>query len=253
MLHGVRELRMREPVRRHRAHRQQAARELVLALRAALEELEAALDAELDRLVVAGLEVQPRVKLGRTPVAAVQRAAGVHVERAGHRLAVALADHQQEILRHVARQAPKEGAVQVGCGVMLAVGAVVAPGEEVPVLLAGLAAGKPAEDDAGVAHAAALLLDLLALVVVHARQEIVEIAIARVLPVELDAGAQHQAALPELVGLLRGREQHVQRRRALLRGQRRRRRPAGAGAGGESASRRGPVAGVNGTAHSSLG
>ena len=55
-----RELRVREPVRRPGLHRQQAARHLVLALRAALEAAEAVLDAPRERLVVAGLEVQAR-------------------------------------------------------------------------------------------------------------------------------------------------------------------------------------------------
>ena len=68
----ARELRMREPVRRPGLHRQQAARHLVLALRAAFEAQVAVGDAPGERLVVAGVEVQaaertrPRPSSGRT-------------------------------------------------------------------------------------------------------------------------------------------------------------------------------------------
>src|SRR5438270_14003859 len=52
------ERRVRQPVEGPRRLGQEAARMLVLPLRAALEECDAALDAELQRLVVARLEVQ---------------------------------------------------------------------------------------------------------------------------------------------------------------------------------------------------
>src|SRR5262249_33852225 len=56
LFHGARELRVREPVAGVGCHRQEAARELVLALCATLEHADCAGDAELDRLIVAGLE-----------------------------------------------------------------------------------------------------------------------------------------------------------------------------------------------------
>ena len=65
-----RELRVRQPVRRAGLHRQQAARHLVLALRAAFEARVAVGDAPRERLVVAGLEVQAGHVLDRAPVAA---------------------------------------------------------------------------------------------------------------------------------------------------------------------------------------
>src|SRR5437868_15456082 len=70
---GAVERGMREPMERAGRLGQEAARVLVLALRAALEQPDAALDAELERLVVARLEVQPRHPLRRAPVAAVER------------------------------------------------------------------------------------------------------------------------------------------------------------------------------------
>src|SRR5215210_2280517 len=81
-------------VYRVRAVRQgweEATRELVFALRAGLEELEAPLDRELDRLIVAKLEVQVALSKGGTPVAAVERPTLVEVERARHRSARAVA------------------------------------------------------------------------------------------------------------------------------------------------------------------
>ena len=54
-----------------RLDRHQGARHLVLALRAAFEAIEAVGDAPLQRLVVAGLEVQAVDALQRAPVAAV--------------------------------------------------------------------------------------------------------------------------------------------------------------------------------------
>jgi len=66
---------MREPVRGARDGRQKAARHLVIALGAALERPELFFDAEFERLVVRGLEVQAGHVFQRAPVASVQRAA----------------------------------------------------------------------------------------------------------------------------------------------------------------------------------
>ena len=73
-LHRVGESRMRQPVGAGGLHRHQRARHLVLALRAALEAAAAVGDAPLQRLVVAGLEVQAVHPLQRAPVAAVGHA-----------------------------------------------------------------------------------------------------------------------------------------------------------------------------------
>ena len=70
---------------------EEAAGELVLALRAGLEESEATLDGELYRLVVAELEVQVAPLFGGAPVAAVERPVLEEVERASDRAARRLA------------------------------------------------------------------------------------------------------------------------------------------------------------------
>src|SRR5688572_3117882 len=73
VLDRARELGVRKPVRRRCLNRQKTAPELVLALRPAFEHLQALRDGELDRLVIAALEVQKRHVLDRAPVAAIER------------------------------------------------------------------------------------------------------------------------------------------------------------------------------------
>src|ERR671916_744728 len=68
-------------VRAVRKRREEAACELVLPLRAGLEELETPLDGELYRLVVAELEVQVAHLFNGAPVAAEERLAFEEVER----------------------------------------------------------------------------------------------------------------------------------------------------------------------------
>jgi hypothetical protein len=92
----ARELRMREPVRRPRLHRQQAARHLVLALRAAFEAQVAVGDAPGERLVVAGVEVQAADVLDRAPVAAERGLAlGVDRDQRGRDAALAAAGRRR--------------------------------------------------------------------------------------------------------------------------------------------------------------
>src|SRR5690242_3713802 len=70
---GGREIAVADGVQRMRGRGPQAARKLVQTLRAALEARDPALDAELDRLVIARLEMQARNVLRHPPVAAPQR------------------------------------------------------------------------------------------------------------------------------------------------------------------------------------
>src|SRR4029079_1117345 len=81
------EARIRDPVRRPGLRRLEAARYLVLALRAGLEALQTLLDTVLDSLVIARLEMQA-VKLRRgAPVTAVKRAAAAKENRSRDRRA----------------------------------------------------------------------------------------------------------------------------------------------------------------------
>src|ERR1700674_5893663 len=73
-----------------------AAQDLVGALRARLDHLQAALDRVFDRLVIANLEMQERPVLDRAPIAAVDRVATEEIERAGDELPPALRPHQHD-------------------------------------------------------------------------------------------------------------------------------------------------------------
>src|SRR4051812_30305911 len=64
----AREIAVADGMQRMRGHRPQAARKLVQTLRAAFEALDLVFDAELDRLVIARLEVQARNVLRHAPV-----------------------------------------------------------------------------------------------------------------------------------------------------------------------------------------
>ena len=70
-------------VRRMRRRRHVAARELVRALRAGLDAFEPVRQREIDRLVVADLEMQAGMLLDRAPIAAVERVGADQVQRAG--------------------------------------------------------------------------------------------------------------------------------------------------------------------------
>ena len=186
-------------MRRVCLHRQQAAGHLVLALGAALEALVALGDAPGQRLVVAGLEVQAGHMLDRAPVAPVghpqlrlQRDQGT-----GHTLLTAPGGEQQPVLRHGVGHGLEEAAFEVGRGVVGPVGEGVAAVEEVPVVGADLAPLGGAEVQAGLEHAAALLLDLLAFFTLQTGQEVSEIDKGLGLPVgpvELHRAAHHPAA-----------------------------------------------------------
>ena len=80
---GAAETRVGDPVGAVDRHRQVAALQFVRPLRAGLDPLQAALDGELDRPVIAALEMQEAVFAVRPPVAAVDRVAAENVEGAG--------------------------------------------------------------------------------------------------------------------------------------------------------------------------
>src|ERR1700759_3712181 len=80
--YGVAKIRVDDVMRRVGGVRQISARELVLALRAGLDHLEAARNREFDGLIVADLEMQERMMLDRAPVAPEQRARADEIDRA---------------------------------------------------------------------------------------------------------------------------------------------------------------------------
>ena len=95
------------------------------------------------------------------------------------------------------------------------VGVAVTPVEELPVLALDLGAAQPLKTNACVMHLAPFLFEVLPLLVGEARQEVVEVDVAIVLPVELHrASKEHAARMHELRFLLLGKE-HMKRRHAL--------------------------------------
>ncbi len=99
---------------------------------------------------------------------------------------------------------------------VVAVGALVAAMEERPVGRRDLAADLARERDAGRRDAAALLLHFLALVVVERREEVGEVAKARILPAELQAVAHDHAGSVAGARFGFGRKQDVQRRKGRI-------------------------------------
>src|SRR5689334_12311929 len=91
---------MSEPMSRIRALRKKAACELVLALRSAFEQCNATRDTKLQRLIVAGFEMQSGDVLVGAPVAPVEGMSIVHIERRADRPAIEHTDDEQKIIRH---------------------------------------------------------------------------------------------------------------------------------------------------------
>ena len=209
---------MRDQVAGVREHRLEAARELVLALGAGVEAREALADAEVDALVVAGLEMQLRVVLGAAPVAAVERVGADDVERAGNDLAPVLGDDQQQAVGHRLPQQPEELAVQVAAVAAAAgVGQLVEVMEALPQRRVDLGPAQRAHLQPLFHHQPPLAPELLALARLHRVEEIGEVAIAAVVPVELHAGAVAETRCGQFLGDRLLGKQQVPRRGAETR------------------------------------
>ncbi len=152
-------------MRRPGERRLEAAAHLVLALRARLEALDAALDAELDALVIAGLEVQAVVVGGRAPVAS-DRAPPATRRRSLPRPVAAGPVHRDldhERLAERACDLAEECPGQVGLVAVAQEGVAVQVIDAVEEALVEVAAEARLEADSGLGHAAALAPRLLAL------------------------------------------------------------------------------------------
>ena len=101
---------------------------------AGLDAPQAALDGELDRPVVAQLEVQEAVVLGAAPVAAEQRVLPQHVEGAGDGAAVARRQHQDHAFGKAFAEALEERAGQVGVSPLAVARGDIALEERIPML-----------------------------------------------------------------------------------------------------------------------
>ena len=180
---------MREVVPGMGDHRIEAAHQLVLALRAGIEAFQPGSNGLLDALVEAGLEVQAVELRQATPVAPVERIAVQQRERHRHRPSGPARQHHADRLWHALGQQTEEGTGQVRPLSTHVVGVGVAGVDEIPFRLAQLVAFTPVEVDALPRHLLALLAHLLALARGQRVEEVLEIPIATVVPVELAADA----------------------------------------------------------------
>src|SRR5215203_4254295 len=198
--------------------REEAASELVLPLRAGLEELKTPLDGEFDPLVVAHLEVQLSPLLGGAPVAAVESSALVEKECARDRAPrqlVAREDEQDAVL-HRPEGLVEERLVEVRKAPLLVERADVEPvhrGRMIPIQ--GLTC-EPLDDQAFVSKLPALAPDLAAALAFQRAQVVGERTVAGVAPVELQRVAHREPLLREVVYLPLGKEESVHRADAKL-------------------------------------
>ena len=81
------------------------------ALRACLDRLQAARDGKIDRLIIAGLEVEHGPGRDGAPVTAEQPVAANHVEGARDRVAVLFGKDEQNVVGHPLAQQGKGFAV----------------------------------------------------------------------------------------------------------------------------------------------
>src|SRR3569833_391454 len=170
--------------------REVAARDLVLALRAGFDDLEAVLDREVDRLIVADLEMQERVVLDRTPVAAEQRIAADEVDRACDPPALTLGHYEQHVLGHAVPDQRKEFAVQIGPAPFARAGLHIEIEKRVPGVLGDIVAGEPVDGDAsGCQGVPTFAFDRLAVPRIERAEEFVEAGKALIVPVELLVGS----------------------------------------------------------------
>ncbi len=171
-------------------HRQEAARDLVLALRAGFEHPQALAQAVFDALVVAGLEMQARQVLAAAPVAPVQGVAAAQAQRTGDGFAVAFGQEQHQLAWQGPGQMVEELAGQRGRIAVVVEGLQVEAEHGVQLGVIGIAAMDGPEGHAGTRDPRALLADVLAVLVVEGGQEGVEIRPAGVVaPVVLHVGA----------------------------------------------------------------
>jgi hypothetical protein len=142
----------------------------------------------------------------------------------------------------------EEPRAQVVAAAVLIGGAAVEPVEVVELRRIELAAGDPRQTLDRGPRPLAFLAQLLALARLELAEEVVERAVAAVVPVELQAGAREEPGLGELGLFVAGAEQPVDRRALGVVGDR-----ADRGDQRRASRMRWPVAGVAGAAITSLG
>src|SRR5690606_31676907 len=197
---------------RPRVGRLEPARHLVLALRAGLEVLQPIFDAVLDPLVVARFEMQAVELRSRAPVAAVQRVVAAQEDRRRDRSITICGEFHHDGLRQELGNPYEEFGAQI---VLVAARLERVLGEReyrAPQGGIQLISMQGAKADACFLDAAPLSQRLLALVRAKSGDEILEGAIAPVVPMELAVVPRKKTGLHEQRELLRRGEKNVYRR-----------------------------------------
>src|SRR5712692_2459255 len=200
-----------DPVRAVNRRRQIAALQFVGPLGAGLDPRQAALNRELDRLVIAAFEMQKAVFAVRSPIAAVDRVAAENVEGAGDVVGAAPRHDQHDLVRHALADQREEAARQIGRAPFPIGCAEIEAEERIPGPLGQVAAGQQLDFDAAGQRLAPLLLDRLALARIERGQIVVEIAVALVCPMELLADPLQEAGFGKGREILVAREIDMQR------------------------------------------
>ena len=197
-------------MRRTCGYRHQAARELVHALRTALEQGDPPLDAKFDRLVITRFEMEAGNVDFCSPVAAPERRGAEDIQSGADGLAPAFSEDQQNIVGERLAEPHKKIQGQIRRRMVLAVRLGITMKKEGPVRRLDLASDQPAKRYPGSRELVALLADVFALGVIHGRQKIVEIPESGIGPVELHALAHQQPRTLALRRFLSFRKENVQ-------------------------------------------
>src|SRR6185437_13661619 len=201
-------------VARVRARGQEAARELVHALRAGLEPMQPTPQAEVDALVIAKFEMQARRLFERAPVAAVQGVGAGQEQRARDDAAFVARERDVRMLRKSRAEVAEEIQRQGRRVAFLVEGVGIEVMHRAPVVVAQRTAVAELALDAGVRDLRALAADSAAALVGEGAEKILEVAPAvEVAPLELPVGAREPRVV-EGAGVFITQEVDVRRRQA---------------------------------------
>src|SRR6476646_5843337 len=190
--------------------RQIAAGELVRSLGPCLDTGKPVLNGEVDRLVIADLEMQERVVLDAAPITAIERVGADEVERAGDVAPRALSEHEQHLVGHAVTQQAETFAREIGRAPFARAGVHIKGEERIEMGFGQLTPGHPFYRDAGGQRLAPLLTHGLTLARGERAEKFVEARIALVLPVELLIGAFEEAEFAAELPFLLGEKGDVQ-------------------------------------------
>ena len=115
------------------------------------------------------------------------------------------------MLRHLAPYALKKRQIEVGRVVVQAIGVGIAAVEKFHVLGLQRVCSEASHHHAGFAHLAPLLADLLALVMRHGAEKLLEVLPVMIAPVKLHPASKHQPALLQRLRFFGFGKQHMQR------------------------------------------